>query len=205
VDELLTKVRKDNILAAVNIRAAHESDAPAMGRLMVETYLRAHKGQIPDGAWQKRLEEWTWDVSAGGWSRSICEIATGSSPKDCVYLAVEEAAGEEQEQLAGLVMGGPAECGPWAEAGEIYALYVRYGYQRRGLGRKLVQAAVRHLRGSGMHRLLIRSLVANGPANRFYESLGGQVVGQRESVDEGFPILEQIFGWEDSSQLLRDD
>jgi ribosomal protein S18 acetylase RimI-like enzyme len=99
-------------------------------------------------------------------------------------------------------MGGPAE-GPWEGAGEIFALYVSYNYQRRGLGRKLVQAAVQQLRQAGMNRLVIRSLVANRPANQFYESLGGQVVGQRESEDEGFPILEQIFGWEDSSQLGR--
>jgi ribosomal protein S18 acetylase RimI-like enzyme len=92
-------------------------------------------------------------------------------------LAVDEAPEEAQEQVAGLVMGGPAECGPWAEAGEIYALYVRYGYQRRGLGRKLVQAAVRHLKQLELYRLVIRSLVTNEPANRFYESLGGQRPG----------------------------
>jgi len=56
-----------------------------------------------------------------------------------------------------------------------------------------------------MNRLVVRSLVLNEPANRFYESLVRQIVGQRESEDHGFPILEQIFGWEDSSQLLRDD
>jgi ribosomal protein S18 acetylase RimI-like enzyme len=184
------------------IRSARETDAPAMGRLMVETFLRAHKGQIPEGAWQRRQEEWTWEVSASSWSRSIREIADGSSPKDCVYLAVDEAAAEAQ--VAGLVMGGPAEVGPWEEAGEIYALYVRYGYQRRGLGRKLLQAAVRHLRQLGMYSLVIGSVVANEPANQFYKSLGGQVVGQRESEDEGFPILEQIFGWEDSSRLLME-
>ena len=154
------------------IRPASESDAPAMGRLMVETFLRAHKGQIPDGAWQDRQEEWTWEVSAAGWSRSIREIADGSSPKDCVYLVVNEEAGEAQEQVAGLVMGGPAETGPWEEAGEIYALYVRYGCQRCSLGRKLVQAAVRQLRRWGMNRLVIRSLAGNEPANQFYESLG---------------------------------
>jgi ribosomal protein S18 acetylase RimI-like enzyme len=186
------------------IRPAIEGDAPAMGRLMVETFLRAHKGQMLDGAWQRRQEEWTWEVSAKGWSRSIREIGDGTSPQDCIYLAVDEAAGEAPEQLAGLVMGGQAECGPWEGAGEIYALYVGFGYQRRGLGRKLVQAAVQQLRQAGMNRLVIRSLVANGPANQFYASLGGQVAGQRESEDEGFPILEQIFGWEDSSQLMEE-
>ncbi len=186
------------------IRYACESDAPAMGRLMVQTFLRAHKGQIPDGAWQRRREEWTWEVSAGGWIRSLREIADGSSPKDCIYLAVDAKAKPAQEQVAGLIMGGPAEWGPWADAGEIFALYVSHAYHRRGLGRKLVQEAVRHLRHLGMDRLVIRSLVANDPANRFYESLGGKIVGQRQSEEYGFQILEQIFGWEDSSPILRE-
>ena len=151
-----------------------------MGRMMVETYLRAHKGQIPDGAWQRRQEEWTWEVSAKGWSSAISEITEGLSPKDCIYLAVDEAAEDEQEQVVGLVMGGPAEVVPWEQAGEIFALYVRHASQRRGLGQKLVQAAVRHLRQAGMNRLVIRSLVRNEPANQLYGSLGGQVVGQRE-------------------------
>jgi ribosomal protein S18 acetylase RimI-like enzyme len=187
------------------IRPAHQSDAPAMGRMMVETYLLAHKGQIPDGAWQRRQEEWTWEVSAKGWSGTISEIADGLSPKDCIYLAVDEEAGEAQEQVVGLVMGGPAEVGPWEQAGEIYALYVRQAYQRNGLGQELIQAAVRHLRQAGINRLVIRSLVKNEPANQFYESLGGQIVGERESEDYGFPIVEQIYGWEDSARLLRDE
>lgn len=184
------------------IRPARVSDAPAMGRMMVESYLQAHKGQIPDSAWQQRQQEWTWEVSAGAWGRTIAEIEAGSSPKDCIFLAVDVASGEAQELVAGLVMGGTAECGPWAAGGEIYALYIDHAYHRRGLGRKLVQAAVRHLNHWGMDQLVIRSLVANEPANRFYASLGGKVVGYQEREEYGFPVLEQIFGWEDSSQLL---
>lgn len=187
------------------IRPACEFDAPAMGQMMVETYLRAHKGQIPDGAWQQRQEEWTWEVSANSWGRAIREIADGLSPKDCIYLALDEETGEMQEQVVGLVMGGPAEAGPWEQAGEIYALYVRHTFQQRGLGRKLVRAAVCHLRQFGMNRLVIGTLVQNEPANQFYGSLGGQVVGRRESEDYGFPIVEHIFGWEDSALLLRDE
>jgi ribosomal protein S18 acetylase RimI-like enzyme len=188
---------------ALIIRPAGESDAPAMGRLMVETFLRAHKGQIPQGAWQRRQQEWTWEISAAGWSRTLREIADGSSPKDCIYLAVDnEVRGEEK--IAGLIMGGPAEVGPWTNAGEILALYVSHAFHRRGLGRRLIQAAVRHLRGADMDRLVIRCLAANEPANRFYEALGGKIVGQQEADEYGFPILEQIYGWDDSSLLLGD-
>lgn len=44
------------------VRAAQEADAPAMARVMVDTYMSAHKGQIPEGGWLKRREEWTYTV-----------------------------------------------------------------------------------------------------------------------------------------------
>jgi hypothetical protein len=38
-------------------------DAPAMGRVMVDSFLSAHRGQMPDAAWQQRVDEWTPEVS----------------------------------------------------------------------------------------------------------------------------------------------
>ena len=35
------------------IRAAHEADAPAIGQVMVETYLAAHRDQMPAEAWAR--------------------------------------------------------------------------------------------------------------------------------------------------------
>lgn len=39
------------------IRAACEADAPAMGQVMVTTYLAAHRDQMPEEALAKRAEE----------------------------------------------------------------------------------------------------------------------------------------------------
>ena len=30
-----------------------------MGRVMVDSFLSAHRGQMPDAAWQQRVDEWT--------------------------------------------------------------------------------------------------------------------------------------------------
>ncbi len=72
------------------IRAAREEDAIAMGQVMVATYLAAHQGQMPAEAWAKRAEEWTPEVSARGWARTLREIASGERPQDCIYVAVDE-------------------------------------------------------------------------------------------------------------------
>ncbi len=64
------------------IRAATEHDAPAMGRVMVDTYLAAHRAHMPADAWAKRAEEWTPEVSAYGWASTLREIAAAIEPHD---------------------------------------------------------------------------------------------------------------------------
>ncbi len=38
-------------------RTAREEDAPAIGRVMVASYLAAHRDQLPAEVWAKRAEE----------------------------------------------------------------------------------------------------------------------------------------------------
>ena len=105
----------------MSIRLAHVEDAPAMARVMVDTYLAAHRDQMPEAAWQKRKQEWTYVVSEQGWARTITDIANGSSQL-CVYVATTEA-----DEVVGLVVGYPTESD--AQTGEISALYVRQDHQ----------------------------------------------------------------------------
>jgi GNAT superfamily N-acetyltransferase len=184
------------------IRAAQEADAPAMGQLMVETWLAAHKGQIPKGQWQARERNWTPEVSARGWAETLRDMAAGESPDYCIYLAELPA---DPPQLIGIVMGGPAKVGPWLEAGEIYALYVRQEWQGQGVGKALLATAVRRLAQLGMTQLVIGCLDTNAPACGFYEACGGQKVGEVETEDEGFPERQRIYGWEDSAVIYQKD
>ncbi|MEZ4730999.1 MAG: hypothetical protein R3E79_28090 [Caldilineaceae bacterium] len=45
-------------------------------------------------------------------------------------------------------------------------------------------------------------LTTNAPARRFYEALGGQLIGTRETEDYGFPEPQVVYGWEDIAVLL---
>lgn len=191
------------------IRAATEADAPAMGQLMVETWLAAHKGQIPEGQWQARQKNWTPEVSANGWAETLRDMAAGEDADSCIYLAVATADPQlqtsEVPQLIGIVMGGPAKAGPWSEAGEIYMLYVRADKQGQGVGRKLLQTAVRHLADLGMTKLVIGCLETNMLARGFYEACGGQKVGEIETEDYGYPEPQRIYGWADSAVIYQKD
>lgn len=183
------------------IRAAQEADALALGHLMVDTYLRTHKGQVPDEVWYNRQAEWTPEVSAQAWARTLRDIADSSSSRECLYVAVAPAQDETGARIVGLIMGGPTEFGPWPAAGDIYALYIHTDYHRRGVGRHLVGVAAHHLAQLGMTALIIRSLPANTPANGFYAALGGQLIGECATEEYGYQIPERIYGWADSAPL----
>lgn len=55
--------------------------------------------------------------------------------------------------------------------GEVAALYVQPGHQGRGVGTRLWEAAVTHLREAGCTRLEVWTL-SQGPAMRFYPARG---------------------------------
>jgi len=62
---------------------------------------------------------------------------------------------------------GTADC-------EIVALYVRYQYRKNGIGKLLLQHAVRHFRETGKKRMIIWCLKENDESRRFYEKTGGK-------------------------------
>ena len=166
-----------------------------MGRVMVDTFLAAHRDQMSAEAWAKRAQEWTYEDSERGWARTLHEIAAGAS--ECIYVAEEPGA-----DLVGLVMGGLAKTDALPQLGEVYALYVRASHQGRGLGRRLVQAVAARLAQLGMSALQIGCLAANAPARRFYESLGGRLVDERLFDEAGVMLPEVVYGWADIEALM---
>lgn len=178
------------------IRAAHEADAPAMGQVMVTTYMAAHRDQMPAEAWAKRAEEWTPEVSADGWARALREIATDEQPQDCIYVAVDD-----NGEIVGLAMGGPANAEELPQIGAVYALYIATSHQGQGLGRRLVQAVAADLAQKGITALRIGCLAANTPARGFYEAIGGQLVAERLFDEDGVMLPEVVYGWADIQTL----
>ncbi len=177
--------------AELTIRLAREEDAPMMGQLMVTTYLAAHRDQIPPEVWAKREKEWTPELSARGWARTLRELAADAAAPECIFVA------EEGGELLGLVMGGPAHVELLPQTGAVYSLYVRQEHHRRGLGRLLIQTVARQLAARGMTALQIGCLAANAPARRFYEALHGRLVGERLFDEDGVMLPEVVYSWTD--------
>jgi ribosomal protein S18 acetylase RimI-like enzyme len=182
------------------VRIARMEDAPAMARVTVDTFLSAHQGQMPEAAWMQRKEEWTYEVSERSWARTLREIAEGARPEGCIYVALDEAG-----EVVGLAVGGPPRADGPEDTGEIHMLYVRESHQGRGHGRRLVRAVAAHLAQRGKHALVIGCLAANAPARRFYEALGGGLIGEREYDEAGIMLPEVVYGWTDIRALAAPD
>ena len=181
-----------------HIRLAKIADAPVMARVMVDTWLSAHRGQIPEGQWQRRHEEWTYTVSERGWRELLEEIEAGSNSQDCVYVAVTA-----EDEVVGVAVGCPAGLDLLKNAAEVSAIYLRPAYQGQGVGRRLVQRVAAHQETLGRRALIISTLETNAPGRRFYEAIGGRVIGTHETEDYGFKEPQVVYGWEDIGALER--
>jgi GNAT superfamily N-acetyltransferase len=162
----------------IKIRPALPDDAPAMARVMVDTWFAAHKGHVSEETFQQRRDEWGYTESEQGWCRTI-PGADGVSAQMLVAT------------VEGLVIAIAASEVTGADCAEVGALYVDVPYQRSGIGRRLFDATIDHYRSLGISTLHIAVLAANRPARRFYESLGGRDSGTRDDPDG----LEIVYAW----------
>lgn len=185
-------------MISTHMRLAEIKDAPAMAQIMVDTWLSAHRGQVPDGQWQRRHNEWTYAVSERSWREFLEEIDSGCNTQDCVYVAVTG-----KEVVVGLAVGCPARSNLLQNAAEISAVYVGSAHQGQGLGSRLIQTVATHQATLGKSALLISALKTNTPAQHFYEALGGRVIGMYETEDYGFKEPQVVYGWEDIRALER--
>ena len=184
----------------VMVRAATLDDVGEMARVFVDTFRAAHRGQIPEAL----LLERTYETSARGWSRTLQEHARLEEPDERIWVAVDGAG-----RIVGLAMGGPPK--PWPAddsiraqhpTGECYVLYVGVSRQRRGVGRALLVELAAFLVSHGIQRMLVGVLAVNEPARKFYERVGGVLLGNRDFDDSGVLLDEVVYVWDDLPSLL---
>lgn len=81
------------------VRPARLEDAHAMVKVMVDSFFAAHRGQMPEEAWQKRKDEWGYAESQQGWERTLREIEAGIE-QSCICVAETESG-----EVVGVVVG----------------------------------------------------------------------------------------------------
>ena len=161
------------------VRPAVLDDAAAIARVHVATWRTTYRGLLPDDFLASLGEE----QYAERWKRVIRE---GSSR---VFVV------DELEGIVGFASGGRERAGEGGYAGELYAIYVLDGAQRRGHGRELVRAVSGALREMKLPDMIVWVLRDNTAARQFYERLGGVYV-RSQPITIGAATLEEVsYGW----------
>lgn len=173
------------------IRDARLSDVSAIAIVHVDTWLSTYRGVVPD----QHLD---------GLSYERAERATRSrlsEPEDGAFTLVAEL---EKEGVVGFAAAGPAREPEAATTGEVYAVYVLARHQGQGIGRVLMQHAVKRLAAAGMRSMIVWVLKDN-PARGFYARLGGSPKGTQRVTIGGCELKEIAYSWDDTSMMLAEE
>lgn len=171
----------------VVIRAAMAGDAGGIARVHVESWRSTYRGIVPD----RFLAGLSVEQREQVWHRNIIT----DRPDYRVFIA-ENVSG----RVIGFADGGPERTGDRQYPGELYAIYLLAGEQRRGVGRRLVRAVAEHLCGRAIPAMLLWVLAEN-PARRFYEAIGGRELRSQPIEIGGARLDEVAYGWDDVAAL----
>jgi len=166
-----------------NIRPAAIPDARAIAQVHVESYRSAYRGIFPDTL----LNGLSVDKHESGWG----DLLAMHKPSSAITLVGCNADGS----AVGFISGGKERTGQLECEGELYAIYLRQVAQRKGLGALLVRQFVHELVIRGFGSMAVWVLALN-PARRFYECLGGKLIGQQQIEREGRTFIEVAYGWQ---------
>lgn len=158
------------------IRDSVPGDAETVERLRVETWKAAYRGVVPDAF----LDQLTGDVELR--RRKIIERQD---------TAVDILA-QRGDDVVGWLSGGPSRDDDQdpESVGEIYSCYITVEYWRKGIGRRLMAAALAAPALAHRSRTTLWVLRDNTPACRFYEFVGFRMDGAERVLDLGGPVPE---------------
>jgi ribosomal protein S18 acetylase RimI-like enzyme len=169
------------------IRSARPEDAEAVARVRVTCWQTAYAVIVPD----------TFRDPA--FITQFVARRQGRLPdpqQEFCFVAEDE-----QEQIAGYAIGGPALDPTSAYAGELYEVYVLPSAQKQGSGRKLTLHVACELLKRGYPSMRLYVLAENAKARRFYERLGGVVFEERTVELGGRTVRDVAYGWGAISQI----
>ena len=164
--------------APFTIRAARTADIPDIGQIVAEAWRTMFLDLLP----QELLLSVTPDAQGARHERTFSQHA--------VHYRVAVIAGK----VTGFASWGPGRDPSVSMPCELYALYLKPGYERKGIGRRLFEAVRSDAASSGCPSLYLTALSIN-PNRAFYMRLGGNEFEAR-SIQLGDRSYDQVgFLW----------
>lgn len=164
------------VASSGTIRSARRDDAEGIGRVQAESRHATYRGIMSDAA----LAKITVEERTRWWTRAL------KSYDDNWFVFVVEVS----DQIVGFSCTGPAGFGAGSTIAEydFYFLYLLPGWERRGLGRELVERTFSALRERAVPDVQILCLRGT-QAYLFYEAVGGQLVEEGHHADDDGTLL----------------
>ena len=175
----------------MRIREAVPTDASAMARAHIRSTRTTYEGIMP--------VNYLANLSLQDRTTAWVHILTADQPSSTNLVAKTDGG-----ELVGFIGGGPEREGSNTYLGELYAIYLVEEHQRKGVGRCLVSTFTRRMVSKGFRSMLVWVLEDNHPARRFYESLGGELVGRKTITIGGTDLFEVSYGWMDITDLVEE-
>ena len=148
----------------------------------MDTWRTAYAGIVP--------AEYLVGLSYADRERMWQQALTAGPPATSMLVAETE-----ECEIVEFACGAPEREGNLLYRGELFAIYVLKGHQRRGVGRRLFSAMARHFISQDIDSMLLWVLKDNHPARQFYESMGGEYVGEKIITIGRTDLVEVAYGW----------
>ena len=158
------------------VRFAVPDDSGAIAAVHVDAWRACYAGIVPAPV----LDGLSTSERAERWRRSIV-----ADPRGVLLY-------RDDDGTAGWVALGPCRDQPPCGEGEIFAIYIKPGSWRRGIGTALMDAAEEELRTRGFRRFCLWVLESNELARRFYSKLGYRPDGKTKAVTFGEAALTEV-------------
>lgn len=173
----------------IRIRKATADDSRGIAKVHVDSWRTSYADVVPPEvlsglSYGDRQRMWDGALSSSTGGRH-CYVAETSD-----------------DRIVGFACGGPVSDGWESYEGEIYSIYLLEDYQRGGLGRQLLLSTARNMKDDGIESMLLWVFEKNHGARRFYESLGGELIGRKDIRIGSADLVEVAYGWKDIRTLV---
>jgi ribosomal protein S18 acetylase RimI-like enzyme len=108
---------------------------------------------------------------------------------------------ETDRRVVGFVRGAPSTEPLFGGRCEIKYLYVDPAWARRGIGRLLLARIAQLLKAGGHQALALGVVDGNGAAIKFYEALGGRMIGRYTDPGPLWRSDNLVYAWDDLAVL----
>ena len=134
------------------IRNAETEDVRQIAEILVEDWQKAYRGIMDDAFLDAMNADQRYEIEVKRYEKYI----VAANGREILGYAWLETMDDET-----------ADC-------EVIALYVRYAERNKGIGKLLMEHAVRSFKEAGRKKMIVWCLKENYESRKFYEKVGGK-------------------------------